>query len=229
MSNIIKNIFYWAKEIIYFFAIVILLNLVGLFYRPKTGSFSEDKLNVVLVHGIMTKSIIFVFLRKKLRSLGYNVVMFEYGFGFDDITKNAKKLEDFLFQNKKGEIILVGHSLGGVIILEAKRLSREVLELPAITMCSPVRGAPLFWVFFWSKAGRQFNPQGEFIKRIREFSPNYKNTVFVKSAFDGVVFDGYSCFSENACVTLDVKGHTALPFEVSINDMKKIIDQALKK
>ena len=87
---------------------------------------------VVLVHGLWMPGAETALLRRRLSRAGFGTQQFSYRSVTDDVRANAQRLADFL-HNVPGEAVhLIGHSLGGVIVVKAlqdhpiKRIGRVV-------------------------------------------------------------------------------------------------------
>ena len=71
---------------------------------------------VVVTHGIWMTGAETWFLRRKLERAGYNVESFSYRSIAEDVSTNAQRLSDFCAE-QTDPVHLVGHSLGGLVIL----------------------------------------------------------------------------------------------------------------
>ncbi len=98
---------------------------------PAAPSHADEA--VILVHGLWTPATVFLPHAHWLKQRGYTVRRFAYPSVRTTLSDNAQALERFLATTEAPAIHLVGHSLGGLIILEmlAKladpRLCRVVL------------------------------------------------------------------------------------------------------
>lgn len=95
---------------------------------------------VVLVHGLWMSGWVMTALRRWLSRHGFRVVLFSYPAVTADLATNAATLDRFLARVPGERVHLVGHSLGGLVILTLlqrhppARLGRVVL------LGSPVAG-----------------------------------------------------------------------------------------
>lgn len=228
--NIFIILLHFIRELGYAIFVFVVCNIVGVFYKPKQ-KFLKEKINVVLVHGMFTTGIMLFPLKIKLEKMGLNVISFEYGFGLGNITENAEKLNKFLEKNMDGVTVLLGHSLGGLIIVEAKRINAGIMHIPTVTLASPIKGTPLAYSMYYLHASRQLVPNSVFIKQTEVFVASLQNIVFVKAVIDEIVFNGYSCPSIAQCKTINILGHISLAYHISYENLYDILfkELAIKK
>jgi pimeloyl-ACP methyl ester carboxylesterase len=89
----------------------------------------------VLLPGLWMPGIAMALLARRLGSVGYSVRIFRYR-GRDSMDTNVERLRRFC----AGRPHFVGHSLGGVIILEMLLRYRELEAASVVLVGSPVRG-----------------------------------------------------------------------------------------
>lgn len=88
---------------------------------------------VILVHGLWTPAAVFILHGHWLQRRGYRVLRFGYRSVRATLTQNANQLHRFIAATSDSDIHLVGHSLGGLVMLEMlssapdPRLRRAVL------------------------------------------------------------------------------------------------------
>ena len=88
---------------------------------------------VILVHGLWTPALVFALHAHWLQQRGYRVLRFGYRSVWATLAQNAQELKRFIAATSGMQIQLVGHSLGGLLILEMlaqaqdPRLRRVVL------------------------------------------------------------------------------------------------------
>jgi len=83
-------------------------------YRRRPG-----RATVILVHGLWTPAAVFAVHGRWLQKAGYRVRRFAYASVRATLSENAQALRRFIAATAASDIHLVGHSLGGLIILEA--------------------------------------------------------------------------------------------------------------
>lgn len=100
---------------------------------------------VVLVHGIWMRSAIMELLAWHLRQRGYRTEQVRYEFLRRAPAENAARVLDAVRRVKTPVVHLVGHSLGGIVILHLlDQALEQAIELPAgkvVLIGSPVRGS----------------------------------------------------------------------------------------
>lgn len=76
---------------------------------------------VILVHGLWMPAAIFTLHSHWLHARGYRVLRFGYPSVRATLAQNAQRLRRFIAQSAAADIHLVGHSLGGLVVLEMLR------------------------------------------------------------------------------------------------------------
>lgn len=95
---------------------------------------------VVLVHGLCMGRPVMQVLAKRLRSDGFEVGCFGYNTLTGSLAKSAERLAAFVHRDAR-PVVLVGHSLGGLVSLQAAQ-SLGVEKLAAVVLLgSPYQGA----------------------------------------------------------------------------------------
>ncbi len=96
---------------------------------------------VVLVHGLWLTGVESALLRRRLSGLGFNVQQFSYRTVRAGLEENVRDLHAFVTALAAPVVHLVGHSLGGLVIL---RLNERYTDLPpgrSVVLASPVGGS----------------------------------------------------------------------------------------
>ena len=95
---------------------------------------------VVLVHGVLMPGDELQLLAHRLRRRGFDTVIFRYPSRRRDLRRNADALVRFIDRQQRPVVHCVGHSLGGLVILQALRQA----DLPrgrVVLLGSPVQGS----------------------------------------------------------------------------------------
>jgi hypothetical protein len=100
---------------------------------------------VVYVHGLWLTGLESVLLRKRLRrDLGVETRVFSYSSVTTSVTANAQALTEFLMRLRADTLHLVGHSLGGLVILKLFDSVVRSADLPPgriVLLGSPLNGS----------------------------------------------------------------------------------------
>jgi pimeloyl-ACP methyl ester carboxylesterase len=96
---------------------------------------------VVLVHGIWMTSLELLLLARRLRRCGYRTTRFRYRSLRRPVRQNAAYLARRVRQLPAGKIHLVGHSLGGLVVLQALQDNPDLVAGRIVLLGSPVGGS----------------------------------------------------------------------------------------
>jgi pimeloyl-ACP methyl ester carboxylesterase len=95
---------------------------------------------VVLVHGLWLNGLAMLPLGWRLSSCGFDVVRFSYASVEDSLERNADRLARFCREQGTEPLHLVGHSLGGLLILAALERNVDLKVRRALLIGSPYAG-----------------------------------------------------------------------------------------
>ena len=115
-----------------------LSNTVASARAADTGAVSR---RVVLVHGLWFRAAGLRLLAARLRRRDYDVRIFDYPSVHGDVQRHTHALQRFILHQPDQPVHLVGHSLGGLLIM---RTLHEYPELPVakvVLLGSPVQGS----------------------------------------------------------------------------------------
>ena len=96
---------------------------------------------VILVHGLWTPAAVFALHGHWLRREGYRVLRFGYASVRATLTENTQQLGRFIATTDAAEIHLVGHSLGGLIILDLLTEAADPRLRRALLLGTPCLGS----------------------------------------------------------------------------------------
>ena len=102
----------------------------------------SDVKKVILLHGVWSHGTALLLLKRHLeKEYGFDVRLFNYRSLQRTLDENANALAGFILENKLSESHLVGHSLGGVILL--RMLANQSVSIKGRVVClgSPVCGS----------------------------------------------------------------------------------------
>lgn len=208
--------------------------------RPP-GELRPDKINIVLVYGFLSTQTTMLPLQKGLRRNEYNILLPDLSLTVYDIDWHARELVCFFEEQKKilkkkynlalsdirDKILFFGHSMGGLIILAAQRIDRELLDIPIVTAGTPLKGAEVAvlasLVFFWSTAIYQMYPNSAWLKNLSLDLEEYPRKMFSISALidELVPLNSSHLNNQHPWMTTKIIGHIALIYELVLTDILK--------
>ena len=117
---------------------------------------------VVLVHGIWMTGLEMHQLVRRVHACGYDTVVFRYRSLLKPLVHNAARLADRVRQQDAPTVHLVGHSLGGLVILQALQDHPDLIDGRVVLLGSPVNGSVIaervqrYWFSRWlvGRSGR---------------------------------------------------------------------------
>ena len=103
----------------------------------------DSKAKIVLVHGLWNRGWSMSAMAKRLRARGHDVLVFSYPTRNDCLDGHANELHAFLADNKSEQLHLVGHSMGGLVILNLLNRFDDLPTGRVVLMGTPVKGASI--------------------------------------------------------------------------------------
>jgi len=95
----------------------------------------------VLVHGIWMHGFMMAVLGRRLSALGFRTTTFSYGFLRRSPEENARELYQRIGEHQAQRVNLVGHSLGGIVILHVLHQFPDLAVNKIVLLGSPVKGS----------------------------------------------------------------------------------------
>jgi len=96
---------------------------------------------VILLHGLWMRGFTLVALRHRLEQAGYAVELFDYASVFRSPEVSVERLAERSAAADGSRIHFVGHSLGGLIALQALQRKPELTRGRVVCLGSPLRGS----------------------------------------------------------------------------------------
>jgi pimeloyl-ACP methyl ester carboxylesterase len=96
---------------------------------------------VILVHGLWMISLVMRPLARRLKHCGLHPALFDYHSLRNTLHANARALVQTVRRQPEGCVHLVGHSLGGLVILQALQDEPALIEGRVVLLGSPVNGS----------------------------------------------------------------------------------------
>lgn len=97
--------------------------------------------DMVLVHGLWNRGWMMASMAKRLRARGHRVRVFSYPTRAAALDGHADALHDFLEKDRAQELHLVGHSMGGLVILNMLSRYDDLPPGRVVLMGTPVQGS----------------------------------------------------------------------------------------
>lgn len=99
---------------------------------------------VILVHGLYMTGVELGFLRRRLRQVhGFRTRIFRYRSVGASLAENAERLQAFVAAREGPRVHLLGHSLGGVVLVQMLQASPPGSAGRVVCLGSPLRGSSL--------------------------------------------------------------------------------------
>jgi len=96
---------------------------------------------VILIHGLWMRAFTLGALRNRVEAAGFAVEMFDYGSVFHQPDVSAERLLRRVTSGPDGKVHFVGHSLGGLVALQAARCAPDLVGGRIVCLGSPLRGS----------------------------------------------------------------------------------------
>ncbi|NGX63113.1 MAG: 2-succinyl-6-hydroxy-2,4-cyclohexadiene-1-carboxylate synthase [Candidatus Anoxychlamydiales bacterium] len=171
-----KKSFLWAKALS-IESFVVFGSLFFLFLKKKnlTWSLSSYKKNrpILLIHGYLHKSNVWVYHGNELSKKGFGPIFtIDLKEPFDSIEEHAlivqKKVQSIKDETNQENIILIGHSMGGLVASYfALHLAEKNFVTDIITIASPLMGTKLAKIGF-GKGANQMKKDSIFVKDLQK-------------------------------------------------------------
>ncbi len=97
--------------------------------------------HVLLIHGLWMRGFTLTLLRRRLEAAGYAVDVFDYASVFGAVDSGVDRLLQRTQTLRSTQIHFIGHSLGGLIALQALRRDPELTRGRVVCLGSPLRGS----------------------------------------------------------------------------------------
>ncbi len=103
---------------------------------------------VILLHGLYMTGAELVVLRHRLRRVhGFRTRIFRYRSMAAGLAENAERLQAFIAETEGERVHLLGHSLGGVVLLRLLASQPQVAPGRVVCLGSPLKGSSFARVF----------------------------------------------------------------------------------
>jgi len=211
---------------------VILLESLGLFliylisfysFFIKSYNTNMKKTPILLVHGYVNFSSVWLFHALRLKRKGYGpIFLINLGFPFSSIetytSKVKKKITEIQKVTQKREIILIGHSMGGLVSSYFAGKYPNYADVKAIiTLGSPLKGTKIAKIGI-GKCCRQMEFKSKFIQTAQQNYPD-KIMYHIVTKKDQLIIpytSGIVNQEKGKTYTIDDLGHASLLYSTRV-------------
>jgi len=183
---------------------------------PEAGT--DARPPIILLHGLFQNRSCLFWLQYRLRAAGYQHIISINTPPWRDLetlTESlAKKVDELRITLKVEKVILIGHSMGGIIARNyVQNRGGAAYVHGMITLGSPHHGSKLA-PFALSPMGKNLLPSSAFLRQFNSVVwPKETQAVSIYTRYDNIVLPAESGKMEGAQqIELDGMGHTALLF-----------------
>lgn len=202
------------------------LRPLGLLFPQKKAVGGKEKAPLLLIHGYLHDSSAWFFFKRALmkKYLGpiYTLNLLR---PFHSIEAHAeyvgKKIEEIQKETKAKKVILVGHSMGGLVAVTYAMRFKSFMDLHLITLGSPLKGTYLAYIAL-GKNGKEMRPGSDFLKELEKFLENSSLSIdHIGSMTDQIIVPQNSAFTNHPLARsyrIDDLGHMSLLFSSRVVD-----------
>ncbi len=198
--------------------ITILLRPLGWTSPQLSSPEKTDRPPVILLHGLFQNRSCLFWLQRRLQSAGYSRVISINTPPWRDLETLtevlAKKVDELRIQTKGAKVLLVGHSMGGIIARNyVQNRGGAAYVKGMVTLGSPHHGSKLA-PFAISPMGKMLLPGSAFLNEFNAVPwPEGVRAVSIYTRYDNIVLPADSAIMAGAAtVELEGMGHTSLLF-----------------
>lgn len=234
-SNRFKLFLSYVKSIFFeIFAFIIFISTIGVDLSKKiffkVGK--EPKTPILLVHGYNHSSAAWIYIARKLMDAGYGPIFtINLGSPFQSIEEYAerikRKTEIITHQTGNKQILLIGHSMGGLVCAYyAAHLAPKGSVKAVITMGSPLLGTHL-GVIGWGECAKQMRFHSPFTRHLSEIIKNNEEIPFyhLASSTDLMIRPPHSAWlncPQSNCYIYEDLGHISFLYSPQV--INKLIE-----
>lgn len=200
------------------FELLALLGAALLRFFPSGQTLSGNGQPILLVHGYINHSSVWILQKKWLKTLGLGpIYTINLGHPFLSIYEYAErvkiKAEAIARETGRNDLILIGHSMGGLVSSwYATQLAPPNTVTDVITIGSPLLGTPMARLAP-GQNGREMEPNSPFIQQLQSAIAKEKQIRFyhIATECDQMVIPGISAvITSHPHLIFDDIGHASL-------------------
>ena len=205
----------------FFLLFTVVMPFERFFMGPDRLKRSEGRLPLLLIHGYQCNRGYWLWLRRSLEHAGWQVATISLDPVFNDIDgyveQVSRRIEDVCAATGAGQVMLVGHSMGGLVSRAYLRRQGNARVARLVTLGSPHHGSQLAKLGM-GENGRQMVPGSAWLAALN--APGavpLPQTVSVYSCHDNYVMPQDSSLLDGAkVVPLAGIGHLEMAFSPAI-------------
>lgn len=220
----------WAiilfKEFFYFLR-TIFSSFLSIFSIESVDKINEKDTPILLIHGYLNYSSVWLFHLKRLKKKGYSAIYtINLGSPFLSIEEYGKKVEKKAQQIakdlKRKDLILIGHSMGGLVASYYASFLASGTVKKVITLGSPFKGTKMAKIGI-GKCSREMETNSLFLEKLRKNIENSPDIHFfhLGTTKDQIILPYTSAFlgdqTSRHCV-LDEMGHVGLLYSDRVSE-----------
>lgn len=182
--------------------------------RPPKEWSRGDKGNVILIPGFADNHYYLTYIGNELNHLGFKIhVLSNFNTTRYTIDRLAARLAKYIKTNDLDDVILIGHSKGGLVAKYAADHYPSIDEhiRYIFTIATPYRG--VYWgKFKWIPYAWEFNPLNPVLEQINKETEISSRLINIYSRIDNVIIPNSSLYYEYARANIKVNfiGHTGI-------------------
>lgn len=213
------------------------LSVIQWFTPKSSGTANPEGIPILLVHGYLQNQSDWIWFKRRLQSIPLIGPIYSFNLysPFDSIAKYAEKLkeeiEDIKAETHQDKIILIGHSMGGLVCSYYSEFIAKPGEVDkVIALGSPFQGTRLAALGYGENV-KEMSPNSSFLQhltnRIQQSSIAYH---YVASQIDNMIvpwqaaIPAHSSHTDNQLVLLD---HGHLRLLISPRVVERVADWVL--
>ena len=217
--NLIQKIGVWLIDLVY----VSRGKIRALFPAPQELLAPNSKGNLLLVQGVNNYFTFMLPLGRFLKNQGYNVYFVKsLGFNMAPVPKCAQRIKELVEQKNLDNLIIIGHSKGGIIakhLLCYLNLGDKIKGIIALAAPFAGTGAAKYLTI-----KGELLPKSPLIELLMQKTEENKRIISIYSAYDNMIWQHDSCLLDKARDNLEIKisGHNRFVF--SLETKKAILN-----
>lgn len=193
------------------------------------GEFIPGKPNIILVHGFTNSPGSMLPMKERMENAGWNVLIPDIGSSFSRVEEMASKLVDFIrkkesaatmkhgstLESLRDDVLLFGHSQGGLVVVTAQRLDRELIRLPVTTAGTVFKGTPMALFAVLTETGRNKLPGSAWLLELEEdMRAHPRDLLQITAETDWLIPASANVLPNYPVYVAPFSGHMALIYEL---------------